>query len=252
MKFKLVFAAAALFATQAFAIAGIGAHYTPDVGTSLKEATRSDFEGYEDKLGFSHGSFTYIQGFGFKAWIDMLPFIDIEGTFNIQFASYNAALWVGKGDDAKKIPLEIELGGTPFAKATPKYIAMNGDVSVTYPISIPLFPIRPYVGGGLTMHLNTFILNKQFVVKALEKLGEDIPTDESELAKELAEKVVKLAKDEGLNKSVGFHLLAGVRFKLPIIPIAAYANAKCYFGGEYDNDIDPGHFAFEIGGGFAL
>ena len=104
----------------------------------------------------------------------------------------------------KEIPMEIELGGTPFAKATPKYIAMNADISVTYPFSIPLFPIRPYV------------------------------------------------KDEGLTKSIGIHLLAGVRFKLPIIPIAAYANVKCYLGGDYDDDIDAGHFAFELGGGFAL
>ena len=255
MNFKLIFAAAALLATQSFAIAGIGFHYSPNVGTTLKKADRSNFviNGEENKnLGFSHGEFDYIQGFGFKAWIDILPFVDIEGTFNIQFASYNAALWAGQGDDATKIPLQIELGGTPFAKATPKYVGMNGDISVTKPFSIPLFPIRPYVGAGITMHLNTFILNKQFVVKALEKLGEDIPTDEKELAKELANKVVKLAKDEGLNKSVGFHLLAGVRFKLPIIPIAAYANVKCYLGGDYDADIDPGHFAFELGGGFAL
>ena len=111
MNFKLIFAAAALLATQSFAIAGIGCHYTPDVGTSLKKADRSDFEGYENKLGFSHGSFTFIQGFGFKAWVDILPFIDIEGTFNIQFASYNAALWAGKGENATKIPLEIELAG---------------------------------------------------------------------------------------------------------------------------------------------
>ena len=256
MNFKLSFAAAALLATQSFAIAGIGFHYTPDVGTSLKKADRSDFEGYENKLGFSHGSFTFIQGFGFKAWVDILPFIDIEGTFNIQFASYNAALWAGSGEDAKKIPLEIELGGTPFAKATPKYVGMNGDLSVTKPfdIPIPLFPITPYVGAGITMHLNTFVLNKAFVTKAISKLADEgnLPASQDELAKKLAKKVTELAADEGLNKSIGFHLLAGARFKLPIIPIAAYANVKCYIGGDYDADIDPSHFAFEIGGGFAL
>ena len=256
MNFKLIFAAAAMLATQSFAIAGIGFHYTPDVGTTLNKADRSDFEGYENKLGFSHGSFTFIQGFGFKAWVDILPFIDIEGTFNIQFASYNAALWAGAGDDATKIPLEIELAGTPFAKATPKYVGMNGDLSVNYPfeIPIPLFPITPYVGAGVTMHLNTFVLNKSFVQKAISKLAEDgnLPANQDELAKRLAKKVTELAADEGLNKSIGFHLLAGARFKLPIIPIAAYANVKCYIGGDYDADIDPSHFAFEIGGGFAL
>ena len=256
MNFKIIFAAAALLATQSFAIAGIGGHYTPNVGTTLKKADKAPIKGNEN-IQFSHGDFDYIQGFGFKAWVDILPFVDIEATFNIQFASYNASLWAKNPDDGsfKEIPLEIELGGTPFAKATPKYIAMNGDLSVTKPFSIPLFPIRPYVGAGLTMHWNTFILNNKFVEKALDKMsegGKDLPADQKELAKKLGEKVVDLASDEGLNKSIGFHLLAGVRFKLPIIPIAAYANVKCYLGGEYDDDIDAGHFAFEIGGGFAL
>lgn len=257
MNFKLIFAAAAMLATQSFAIAGIGFHYTPDVGTTLKKADRENFEGTDNKLGFSHGSFTFIQGFGFKAWVDILPFIDIEATFNIQFASYNAALWVGEGEDATKIPLEIELAGTPFAKATPKYVGMNGDLSVNYPfeIPIPLFPITPYVGAGVTMHLNTFVLNKSFVQKAFDKLKSEesnLTTDQNVIAQKLAKKVTELAADEGLNKSIGFHLLAGARFKLPIIPIAAYANVKCYIGGDYDADIDPSHFAFEIGGGFAL
>ena len=251
MNFKIIFAAAALLATQSFAIAGIGAHYTPAVGTSLNEAKKSEIFKGQDKLQFSHGNFDYIQGFGFKAWVDLLPFIDIEGTFNIQFASYNASLWAMRDDGTfKEIPMEIELGGTPFAKATPKYIAMNADISVTYPFSIPLFPIRPYVGGGLTMHWNTFVLNKAFVANVIKDAYGEAAVVPS--ANELADKVVDYAKDEGLTKSVGIHLLAGVRFKLPIIPIAAYANVKCYLGGDYDDDIDAGHFAFELGGGFAL
>ena len=255
MNFKIIFAAAALLATQSFAIAGIGAHYTPAVGTSLNEAKRSEIFKGQDKLQFSHGNFDYIQGFGFKAWVDLLPFIDIEGTFNIQFASYNASLWTKRDDGTfKEIPMEIELGGTPFAKATPKYIAMNADISVTYPFSIPLFPIRPYVGGGLTMHWNTFVLNKAFVANVIkDAYGEAKAANVEEIdVSKLADKVVDYAKDEGLTKSIGIHLLAGVRFKLPIIPIAAYANVKCYLGGDYDDDIDAGHFAFELGGGFAL
>lgn len=251
MNFKVIFAAASLLATQAFAIAGIGFHYSPNVGTTLKTGKQAPLK-VNDKeypVEFSHGDFDYIQGFGFKAWVDILPFIDIEGTFNIQFASYNATLWAGD----EKIPLEVELGGTPFAKATPKFIAMNADISVTKPFSIPLFPIRPYVGAGLTIYWNTFILNNEFVEGVLERAGDDVSGGSAkEIADALAKNVVDAAKDKGLNKSVGFHLLAGARFKLPIIPIAAYANVKVYLGGEYDSDIDAGHVAFELGGGFAL
>ena len=259
MKFKIIFAAAALLATQAFAIAGVGVHYTPTVGTPLKKADRAPIEGTNGKLHLSHGDFDFIQGFGIKAWLDILPKIDIEATFNLQFASYNASLWTGDEEHGyNETPLSIELSGVPFGKATPKYVAMNADVSVTYPFTIPIpfFPLRPYIGAGLTMHLNTFIVNNQFVTNVYNRVKEEkldgMPTDEQELAKELAKKVADVAKDEGLNKSIGFHLLAGARFKLPLIPIAAYANVKCYFGGDYDADIDPGHFAFEIGGGFAL
>ena len=253
MNFKVIFAAASLLATQAFAIAGIGFHYSPNVGTTLKSGKQAPLK-VNDKeypVEFSHGDFDYIQGFGFKAWIDILPFVDVEGTFNIQFASYNATLWA----DGEPHRLEIELGGTPFAKATPKYIAMNADLSVTKPFSIPLFPIRPYVGGGLTFHWNTFVLNKAFVENIIDDMYEEAKAKNVDFSmdeKKLAEKVVDYAKDEGLTKSIGIHLLAGVRFKLPIIPIAAYANVKCYLGGDYDSDIDAGNFAFEIGGGFAL
>ena len=251
MNFKVIFAAASLLATQAFAIAGIGFHYSPNVGTTLKSGKQAPLK-VNDKeypVEFSHGDFDYIQGFGFKAWIDILPFVDVEGTFNIQFASYNATLWA----DGEPHPLEIELGGTPFAKATPKYIAMNADISVTKPFSIPLFPIRPYVGAGLTIYWNTFILNNAFVEGVLERSGKDLSgSSAKEIADALAKNVVDAAKDKGLNKSVGFHLLAGARFKLPIIPIAAYANVKVYLGGDYDSDIDAGHVAFELGGGFAL
>lgn len=263
MNLKVLFAAAALCASQAFAIAGIGGHYAPNVGTELKtlEKTPVIKAGDKDLVSFSHGSFTSIQGFGFKAWIDCLPFIDIEATFNIQFASYNAALFVRQSDEQEtKIPLEIELAGVPFGKATPKYVAMNGDLSITYPFLKWLPIVHPYVGGGITYHLNTFILNKKFVEDVFDGMKEkykeekiaDLLNDPKALAKELAEEVVDEAMDKGLNKSVGMHFLLGARAKLPIIPIAIYANAKLYLGGDYDSDIDAGHFAFEIGGGLAF
>ena len=60
------------------------------------------------------------------------------------------------------------------------------------------------------------------------------------------------AADEGLNTSVGGHVLVGMRGKLPIIPIAVYTNFKYYFGGDYPKEIDAGNMTLEVGGGFAL
>ncbi len=260
MNFKILVAAAALLVSQSFAIIGIGGHYSPNVGTKLKSAEKASIEGTGDLLKFDHGSFSNIQGFGFKAWIDFLPFIDVEATFNIQFASYSAAFYVPGGDAEVRVPLEIELAGVPFGKATPKYVAMNGDLTIAYPFLKWLPIVHPYIGAGITYHLNTFILNKKFVdgifsdMKAKyrdEKMAE-LLSDPKALSKELAEEVADEALDKGLNKSIGFHAMIGARAKLPIIPIALYANAKVYLGGDYDSDIDAGHFAFEIGGGFAL
>ncbi|WP_290731178.1 MULTISPECIES: hypothetical protein [unclassified Fibrobacter] len=314
MNFKAVLAAGALLATQSFAIIGIGAHYTPNFGTKM-----TGFSATPDRFGNSvdvsdagevklwHGGFNeMMHGFGFKVWVDILPIIDVEATFNIQFGSYDASLFMldpslalksamgmGSGEeykleDYKQIDLEIELGGTPFGKANPKFVQMNGDISITYPITfIPI--IRPYIGGGLTYYMNTFILNQKFTKRVVgdtyktlidtfkdeaEKKVNDImsdptklldpsadPTsmampDQADIMKTVSDAMVENLQDaaleEGLKTSIGGHILVGVRAKLPIIPIAAYANFKYYFGGDFPEEVEPGRMAAEVGVGFAL
>ena len=275
MNFKIIAAAAALLATQSFAIIGVGAHYAPGFGTKMKAGPKDKVA---NDIQFSHEGFDgTMQGFGFKLWIDLLPIIDIEGTFNIQFGSYDASLYVmnpGSGVE-NEIPLEIELGGTPFGKANPKFVAMNGDLSITYPItSLPI--IRPYIGGGLTVFANSFVLNQAYVAalvddpaitQAIQEVagmeGGDLNslTDEqkqalqqklSDLGEALKAKVQDKAMKESVKTSIGGHALVGFRLKLPIIPIAAYCNFKYYFGGDYPTEIDPGHMTLEVGGGLAI
>ena len=269
MNFKIIATAAALLATQSFAIIGVGAHYAPGFGTKMKAGPKAKVA---DNIDFSHEGFDeMMQGFGFKLWIDLLPIIDIEGTFNIQFGSYDASLYVKNPTSGaeNEIPLEIELGGTPFAKANPKYVAMNGDLSITYPItSLPI--IRPYIGGGLTVFSNSFVLNQAYVSslvndqaiadmitaaaqggatqKELQQQQEKLQNAGEALKKRVQEKAAK----ESINTSIGGHALVGFRLKLPIIPIAAYCNFKYYFGGDYPKEIDPGHMTLEVGGGLAI
>lgn len=279
MNFKALIAAGALLATQSFAIIGIGGHYAPSFGNKMSAAapTVVSPDNALTEVLFDHDAFKgTMQGFGFKLWVDILPIIDVEATFNIQFASYNANLYVENPTDAsayQKVPLEIELGGTPFGKATPKFVAMNGDLSITYPITfLPI--VRPYIGGGVTYFLNSFVLNDKFVKKlmsnedvanlltgntdALIATATDVANGESaeqiaeEKAKKLQQTVQDAAMDEGLNTSIGGHILVGVRAKLPIIPIAAYANFKYYFGADYPSEVDPGNMAVELGVGLAI
>ena len=305
MNAKILLAAGALLASQSFAIIGIGAHYTPNFGSKM-----TGFAETPDRFGNSvnvtdagevklwHGGFDeMMHGFGFKVWVDILPIIDIEATFNIQFGSYDASLFVIKDPTAvlagaaaadlsayQQIDLEVELGGTPFGKANPKFVQMNGDISITYPITfIPI--IRPYIGGGLTYYMNTFILNQPFTSKvvggtynvvkaeleaemqnaidgvmsnpaaALDPNSIALP-DQNAMAQRLTDALVENIQDaaleEGLKTSIGGHILVGLRAKLPIIPIAAYANFKYYFGGDFPEEIEPGRMAAEIGVGLAI
>lgn len=269
MNFKALVAAGALLATQSFAIVGVGFHYAPGFGTKMKAAEPATIA---DKIELSHEGFDGVmQGFGFKAWVDILPIIDIEATLNIQFGSYDASLWVENpsldGQVVKtEIPLEIELGGTPFGKANPKFVAMTGDLSITYPITfLPI--IRPYIGGGLSYHLNSFVLNQKFACSfiqpntfeevaaiALDPTMDDATKSQALQAKgqEMKVQIQDKAVDEGLKTSIGGHILIGTRAKLPIIPIAAYANFKYYIGGDYPEEIDAGNMTAEVGIGFAI
>lgn len=266
MNLKALVAAGALLATQSFAIVGVGFHYAPGFGTKMKSAEPAPIA---NNINLSHDGFDgMMQGFGFKAWIDLLPVIDIEATLNIQFGSYDASLWVDNPADGtvNEIPLEIELGGTPFGKANPKFVAMTGDLSITYPITtLPI--IRPYIGGGLSYHLNSFVLNQKFASSFIQPstfdevaaivLDQTMDNDAKSQAlqakgQEMKAQIQDKALDEGLNTSIGGHILVGLRAKLPIIPIAAYGNFKYYIGGDYPSEIDAGNMTVELGVGLAI
>lgn len=286
MNFKALIAAGALLASQSFAIIGIGGHYAPSFGNKMNGMDKMAPVTDDGAIQIQHEGFSgLMHGFGFKAWVDILPIIDIEATFNIQFGSYDASLFIAKNplapvaDDPEqfdKIDLKVELGGVPFAEANPKFVHMNGDLSVTYPITfLPI--IRPYIGGGITYNMNTFILNQSFtygivnglyaaVVQSMQdELAAAIANgdpaaiagiDPNQLAERVQGQAIDNIKDaaleEGLKTSIGGHVLVGMRAKLPIIPIAAYANFKYYFGGDYPKEFEYGNMAVEIGGGFAL
>ena len=277
MNFKALVAAGALLATQSFAIIGIGGHYAPGFGTKMTGMNEKAAVTSDGSVSLQHGGFDgTMQGFGFKLWVDLLPIIDIEATMNFQLGSYDASLYVKNLDGSEvEVPLEIELGGTPFGKATPKFVAMTGDLSITYPsTSLPI--IRPYIGGGLSYHLNSFVLNQKFVASVLDQnikseifsLAENMVVDPNDpnfensmavakqkaedLGKSMQKKIQDAALDEGLTKSIGGHILVGLRAKLPIIPIAAYGNFKYYIGGDYPSEIDAGNMTVELGVGLAI
>lgn len=262
MNFKVLAIAASVCVSQSFAIFGLGVHYAPNFGTSLDKTSPATVLTLESNgietghVDYAHGSFSGMQGLGLKFWLDVLPFIDIEATYNVQWGSYNADLYVYDAENSlvKKQAIELKFDGVPFGKSTPKFVAMNGDLSITYPItSIPV--IRPYIGGGLTYYLSTPVMSEEFVEKFMATGGDALLSSEtltSEEAKVLADKLSSQLQDEGLNTSIGGHIILGVRAKLPVIPIAFYVNGKYYFGGDFDDEIEFARIALEAGIGLAI
>jgi hypothetical protein len=269
MKKVIGFAAAfALFATtQAFAIAGVGAHYVMNTGSLTgNTGTIGDYNGHSIKVNQKKAE--GLQGIGFKAWIDFLPVVDIEGTLNVAATRYEVSLDIpkpnvdeGTGTVTVK-DTTIDLYYSPdapfnmvFDRADPLYGVVTGDISVTYPFDlIPI--IRPYVGAGVSYFASIPIINASFAKKIvndqlIESLWDPNNVSDPKASEEVGNKLVKALKDESYKTGIGGHVIAGLRIKLPIIPIAAYVNGKYYLGGNIDDQFTQG-FVLEVGGGLAL
>jgi hypothetical protein len=260
---KKVFAFAVAFAifasTQAFAIIGVGAHYITNLGSLGSEKETIDVGSPSSTIRLTRAKEDVLQGLGFKLWIDALPVVDIEGTFNFTATRYSPVLKITDrvSGQSTEIPLEYK-PDAPYSMffdgaAKPIYGLLSGDFSVTYPLDfLPI--IRPYAGLGISYIASIPIVDKKFVEgmgPALKNIIESNTTDEAKAAGEIGKDLTKALKNAEYKTGIGGHVMAGVRAKLPVIPIAAYANTKYYFGGNIDKRFTQGA-VFEIGGGFAL
>jgi hypothetical protein len=246
---KLLFAAVfAVFAsTQAFAIIGVGAHYIMNTGSLKSDRGEISLGGQNTSIMVEQESASGLQGLGFKAWIDFLPFIDIEGTFNIAATRYKTSLKIGDNT----IPLSYSPDAPYnmlFDNASPLYGLFTGDISITKPFDLPI--IRPYIGVGISYFASIPIVNRDFAEKVLDENLLAILATGGE-PEDLSKNLSKSLKDAAYKSGIGGHAIAGLRAKLPLIPIAAYVNGKYYFGGNIDSQFTQG-FVLEVGGGFAI
>lgn len=293
MKFKFIALAAAFLASQASAFIGFGVHYAPAFNTKLapegysdvtpekiKEAAALTGGLYNTKISYEHDGMdaAMIHGLGIKVWVDSLTIVDFEATVNLQYGSYNARIRTDVTQPSASDPtltqtatnekdLQIDLSGTPFGMATPKFVSMNGDLSVTYAfLTNVLTVVRPYVGGGVSVFMNTFIMDDDFIKELVNDedfqnilINESVSgaTEDAEAAAEkkaqmIKDKIKQQAQKQSLNYSIGGHVLLGARFRIPHIPVAAYINGKYYFGGEFPEEITPGRIAAEAGIGLSF
>jgi hypothetical protein len=281
---KVLFAAAiALFAsTEAFAIIGAGAHYVINTGSlkgssgdvpivlTIQNPITESPEDISTNIKVTQKKADGLQGLGFKGWIDFLPFVDIEGTFNVAATRYETILSIPTPTQDGTVEYEnISLTYSPdapynmlFDKASPLYGIFTGDISVTYPItSLPI--IRPYAGVGFSYLASIPLVNSDFTKKMIENAPELVsalavdPADPSaqtaaaEAADAIGKALVKTLKESEYKTGMGGHIIAGFRLKLPIIPLALYANGKYYIGGDLGSQFSQG-FVFELGGGLAI
>lgn len=227
-------------AIHSHAIFGLGGHWAPAPGLTVKSETKN-----VGTTGISlvRGEVSGLQGFGMKLWIDALPFIDIEGTTNIQFGFYDLSV-SGGGDTVEVVaPLDV-----PMVDDKPGFARITSDISVLYPfLKLPpaISLVKFYAGGGLTHVLSTEVLSEELARKAVAKAGATTP-------EAVADALTDILKDEGFTNGVGFHLMAGAQVKPPIIPLAVYANMKYHFIGSQPDAVDENSLTFELGGALAF
>ena len=234
----------AMATAYSHALFGIGATWAPAPNLEVG----SDSGAVANGMSLNEKGVSGLNGLGLKLWLDFLPFIDIEASSNIQYGYYDLDIIQG----GTVTPVKFDLG-VPFVEGKPVFARIASDISVLYPFL--RFPpavsiLKVYAGGGLTHVMASEVLTASFGKQAVDKAiagGKSAST-----AAEVQEILADAIKDEGLKNGVGFHLMAGVKAKVPIIPIAAFANAKYHFLSSMPSATDANALTLEVGGALAF
>jgi hypothetical protein len=230
------------------ALFGIGGQWAPALGLEVKGDSSAVVGTGANAIYLSQAKVEGLNGLGLKVWIDSLPFVDIEAGSNLQFGFYDLTVVQGTNKVEVKAPLDV-----PMVDEKPGFARIASDLSVLYPF-LKLPPVIPvakvYAGAGITHVLATEVLNASLAKKAVDKAVAAGRTPDTPA--EVAQELVNVLKDEGLSSGVGFHLMAGVKVKPPIIPIAAFANIKYHFLGSMPDAVDGNSLTMELGGALAF
>ncbi len=264
--FKTLIMGAAIFAaTSSYAIVGLGFHWAPGWGSSVKASSGDVFD--MDQGGTAQSASILQEksdrniGFGAKLWIDFLPFVDIEVSSMMQVFEYGLALDMQGDLLDTNIALEIETGLPGYEKAKPVFGVISSDLSVKYPVF--KFPpvvniVKLYVGGGVSHFVSTAILTKDFAEDAITSgIDQDDYTppaspSEDQIAEDFVDAIVNQFKDEGLQMGIGGHLLVSAKAKVPVVPIAAYIDGKYHFGGNVPSGFERSFLSIQIGAALAF
>ena len=198
-----------------------------------------------------------LQQMGVKTWLDLplLP-IEFEAAANVAWGSYASDLLFTGGTGAKN--LEINTGiDAPFpvpgikSGETP-YFSSILDASVRYPFLKlpPLSPLKPfklYVGGGVSWFYASKVVSKDDV-KDIFDVSSNNTADPAAAQAALSKKL----KDNFYESSIGGHVLVGAQLKVPVLPLAIFADGKWYFNAATSSAASNYPFAVTAGVALAL
>jgi hypothetical protein len=216
--------------------------------------------------------------FGGKAYIDIIPLIDaVEASVNFGVWQYDGevkyldvtdpanAIAAATGDSLNysSLPVRIEdyrKSGFFGLKATP-YAKLHLDLTVRKTMfKLPLDLLKLYAGGGYTLNFTTPVLSSDLVTNlkllqdysAEEMVAEFTnPSSQSEIGTAIVRQIIK----ELITPRHGMHLVAGAQAKLPLIPIALYADGKLlipFTKFDENGEVKGMGFLVNIGAAFAF
>lgn len=205
-----------LTSAPAHAILGFGVHGGKDfvsIGNNDGDPfADADFQASAKRLGYTdYTKWTYVELtrgaisnpwlFGGHFYLDFIPYFDVEVSADVALQKYWATYKVGG--------LTIESRDDLYFGRIGAYLTVRRDL-IKLPPVIPIAAF--YLGGGLSYHYVSPLAGPDLIVDAIG--SQDIKT-----APKIADKVER----EG---SFGYHGLAGVRVKPPIVPIAFRVEGK--------------------------
>jgi len=243
-------ALAALAVGYSHAIFGIGGQWAPAPSLEVKGSTGTLAGSGADAITLTQSKVSGLNGFGLKLWIDALPFIDIEAGSNVQWGMYDVTIAQASSSTKQKVTFDL---GVPTVDK-PGFARIVNDVTILYPfLKFPpvISIVKLYAGAGLTDVVATEVLNQKFAAKAVAKAVAAKP-GAADTPDDVANIIAKAIKDEGLKNGVGFHLEAGAKAKVPVIPIAVYADVKYYFLSTMPSAVDANSMTLELGGALAF
>lgn len=239
------------FAIQSHAIMGIGVQWAPaELQVKAASGVISPL-GSANSLSLQEKGTSGAQGFGLKLWVDAIPLVNLELTEDVQFANYNVNFIDNTTNDTEAVKFNSPF---PLLKGTPFTARSLTDVAVLYPFLKlpPLINILSiYAGAGISYGVSTPTLSPAFAQTALAN-AEANHTYNPTTGSGAEAAIVTAIQNADLAQSVGWFLQVGTHVKVPVIPIAFYADGKYRFTGLDPDQVSEDGFTLELGAALAF